>query len=322
MLNKEKTQLLKYYQSMLENDKMYSKLDILSLFTEYNAKKSNNANEKNTNANEKNTNANEKNTITLTFGDAGETHNGMKLSGILGKENSGYQVEELKAMYEYFNENSVECEYHNLSIDDIPENKASIIILRNYLDTEKSKELYDTLLKYQWDRKFWSVRQRKVLNKHARSNIMIEDGKAQAPNYENGEGTIIDGNCIPSFCSFKKSMVENLNTASNTDKADNLICEGNQYFDHKKCGIGYHGDTERRKVIAIRLGDSMSMNWQWFHRNKPIGNTFEFTINNGDLYVMSEKAVGNDWRKSSKKTIRHAAGSNKYTSLEKYKKNK
>ena len=37
---------------------------------------------------------------------------------------------------------------------------------------------------------------------------------------------------------------------------------------------------------------------------------------------MSEKAVGNDWRKSSKKTIRHAAGSNKYTSLEKYKKNK
>ena len=120
MLNKEKTQLLKYYQSMLENDKMYSTLDILSLFTEYNAKKSNNANEKNTNTNEKNT-------ITLTFGDAGETHNGMKLSGILGKENSGYQVEELKAMYEYFNENSVECEYHNLSIDELPENKLVLL---------------------------------------------------------------------------------------------------------------------------------------------------------------------------------------------------
>ena len=42
-------------------------------------------------------------------------------------------------------------------------------------------------------------------------------------------------------------------------------------------------------------------------------------LNTGDIYIMSEKAVGSDWRKSSMYTLRHAAGSNKYLSLDKYK---
>ena len=33
---------------------------------------------------------------------------------------------------------------------------------------------------------------------------------------------------------------------------------------------------------------------------------------------MSEKAVGNDWRKSSINTLRHAAGCEKYIGLKKY----
>ena len=42
-------------------------------------------------------------------------------------------------------------------------------------------------------------------------------------------------------------------------------------------------------------------------------------LNTGDIYIMSEKAVGSDWRKSSMYTLRHAAGCNKYLSLDKYK---
>ena len=40
-------------------------------------------------------------------------------------------------------------------------------------------------------------------------------------------------------------------------KGENLICEGNRYFDIKKCGIGWHGDSERKKVIGLRLGEKM-----------------------------------------------------------------
>ena len=35
------------------------------------------------------------------------------------------------------------------------------------------------------------------------------------------------------------------------NKSTNLICEGNNYHTPKKTGIGWHGDTERTKVIAI-----------------------------------------------------------------------
>lgn len=31
--------------------------------------------------------------------------------------------------------------------------------------------------------------------------------------------------------------------------------EGNYYYDINKTGIGFHGDSERKKVIAISLSD-------------------------------------------------------------------
>ena len=34
----------------------------------------------------------------------------------------------------------------------------------------------------------------------------------------------------------------------------------------------------------------------------------KFILNNGDMYIMSEKTSGFDWRKRSIKTLRHAAG--------------
>ena len=86
-----------------------------------------------------------------------------------------------------------------------------------------------------------------------------------------------------------------------------------QYFD--KTGIWKsldHGDKERRKVIALRLGESMPMSWQWYHRSEQVGEPFSFVFRSGDLYLMSERAVGNDWRKSSLYTMRHAAGAEKY----------
>ena len=38
-------------------------------------------------------------------------------------------------------------------------------------------------------------------------------------------------------------------------------------------------------------------------------------LNHGDLYVMSEKAVGTDWLLKNTLTLRHAAGSRKYTTI-------
>lgn len=231
-------------------------------------------------------------TISLTFGDAGENHTGMEMHGALGKIGSGFTCDELK---------EIGGEYYDLGED------ASIVILRDFLSPEEHKTLFHIMNNLEWDKKYYDTRRKRVLNKLARSNIMILDGVEQEPNYEEGKGRVVDGNTLELFPKIKKRLQDIFGP-----KAKGLICEGNKYENNKKHGIGFHGDTERRKVIALRLGASMPIHWQWYLNSKPIGERFEFNVNGGDVYVMSEKAVGNDWKKKKFPTLRHAAGAVKY----------
>ena len=253
-------------------------------------------------------------TITLTFGDAGENHVGMEILGTVGEEGSGFTCEELKKISE-----KLDGEYYDFSYSGI---EASILIIRNYLDEKKHIKLFNEMENIEWDTKYYDVRRSKVLNKLARSNIVILDGIEQVPDYENKKGRIVNGDTLKNFKKVKSKIVKKINKILNNNKCDNLICEGNQYFNLKKCGLGYHGDRERSKVLGLRLGQPMNMKWQWFYKSKPIEGCepYEFSINGGDLYIMSEKAVGNDWLKKNTYTLRHAAGCDKYLSLDKYKK--
>jgi hypothetical protein len=99
------------------------------------------------------------------------------------------------------------------------------------------------------------------------------------------------------------------------EKARDLKAEGNYYYNLEKCGIGFHGDGERRKVIAARVGASMPIHYQWFHRFKPVGERFVIPLHDGDMYIMSEKAAGTDWKSSSILTLRHATGGPEYTTI-------
>lgn len=90
------------------------------------------------------------------------------------------------------------------------------------------------------------------------------------------------------------------------------------YYDVKNCGIGYHGDSERKIVVALRLGVSMPLHYTWFQNSKVISNsTTKLTINGGDIYIMSEKATGYDWKLRKIPTLRHAAEAEKYLSINK-----
>jgi len=98
------------------------------------------------------------------------------------------------------------------------------------------------------------------------------------------------------------------------EKARGLNGEGNYYYE-KSCGIGYHGDTERRKVIAVRLGAPMSLHFQGYMHGIPVGVHHEVLLGHGDMYMMSEKAVGTDWKTLRILTFRHAAGAAAFTKL-------
>jgi len=86
----------------------------------------------------------------------------------------------------------------------------------------------------------------KVVNKHARHNLCFGDVD-QISDYENGNGTIIAFEKLICLNHIRKHLHILLN-----DKAYNLNGEANYYYDLKKCGIGYHGDAERKIVVGMR----------------------------------------------------------------------
>lgn len=60
----------------------------------------------------------------------------------------------------------------------------------------------------------------------------------------------------------------------------------------------------------------MPFHYQWHQASEPIGSRLEIILNEGDLYFMSEKAVGYDWLKKKIPTLRHAAGFPKVLKLD------
>jgi hypothetical protein len=94
------------------------------------------------------------------------------------------------------------------------------------------------------------------------------------------------------------------------------VAECNCYKNTRKkpgqCGVGFHGDQESDVVWALRKGNAMYLSYQWFLRNLPVGARFCRELESDTIYFMSKKAVGNDYKKSSILTLRHAAGGEKY----------
>lgn len=257
--------------------------------------------------------------MAITMGDAGENHIGVEMLGKFGEKGSGFTTEDLKNLKKYFKEKDVKVKYLSFTLEkDGSKYEAGVLILRNYLNENKQKKIYNELKDLSWDKQFYDTRRKKVLNKHARYNLMLLDGVKQKADYKNKKGTIIDINDLEEFNKFKKNITKKINTVCD-GKATGLIAEGNRYFDLKQCGLGWHGDKERRKVICLSLGaDNYEMMWVWFHKNKPISEPFKVLLNSGDVYIMSEEAIGTEWNKSSIPTMRHAAGCKKYTNLDKY----
>ena len=147
----------------------------------------------------------------------------------------------------------------------------------------------------------------RVVNKHARHNLCFSF-ESQEPDYENKKGRIVAFDSLPllkKVRSFFPKILKEIGVG--------LVAEGNHYYDVSKCGVGYHGDGERKKVIGVRLGASIPLVYQWYHNANSIGQKMRFMLNHGDIYFMSEKASGNDWKMRSIHTLRHAAGTAKFT---------
>jgi hypothetical protein len=256
-------------------------------------------------------------TITITFGEQAENHAGMQIIG-QGLRGEGLSMEDLQKAQEIFERKGAKTELvtlNDLLPDDVNAPPAGILIVRNGVNIilqgmEMTKyDMMEEQVKLDWDKKAWM--RGRVVNKVARFNLVYGD-EAQEPDYEDKKGRIIPWKDIPISAYVHNNLGEYFG-----DKASDLEAEGNYYYDAAKCGIGFHGDSERKIVIALRLGQEIPIHYQWFLRSKPIGRRGQYVVQGGDLYVMSEKATGYDWKRSSILTLRHAAGATKYLTIKK-----
>ena len=247
--------------------------------------------------------------ITMTLCECSENHVGMEKNG--EKSKIGFNKDIINRVVDKYNHNEIERIDLTKYLKNSKYNEyAELIIIRNAI--ENHEVIYNELIKLDWDKKYYCTRRKKVLNKLARSNLCF-DNYNQNPDYENKKGRIVSYENIPNFNKEKNKICNILN--------DNLKCEGNKYDNIFKQGIGWHGDSERLKVVGFRFGKSMTLCFNWFNNSNPVGEMFKTIINSGDIYIMSEKVVGNDWKKKSLFTLRHSAGGEKYTMLDKEKLN-
>ena len=265
---------------------------------------------------------------TLTFGDQAENHAGMQVLGELVSRGEGFSASDLLSYKSVFECLGARCELIPLSLSvgveagvEVPES-AFVLVIRGGVDAAigagGASAMFAENMSLDLDKKAWM--RGRVVNKHARWNVCF-DVDAQEPDYEAKKGRIVAYDTVPATNSFREQLSILFGA-----KGANLKGEGNYYYDPSTCGIGFHGDSERRKVIGVRLaGPACAMpplHFHWFYRSEAVGARHVVELTAGDIYLMSEKSVGTDWRLSSRYTVRHATGASKFTSiLEKKSKN-
>jgi hypothetical protein len=257
-------------------------------------------------------------TITTTLSDMAENGTRMQRIGEKVEKGEGYSVGELKKIKDRMTKGGFACELINLN-DALNGTKvvgepAAVLIIKKLSQgmlggEEQVDKLFRKMKRLNWDKNEWQ--KGKVVNLHARYKLCFSKRK-QRPNYAGKKGRIIAWKKLPLLNNVRKVLPKYFGA-----KAANLQGEGNFYFNKSNCYIRYHGDAERRKVIALRFGASMPLHFQWFYGERIAPRKFNMlkagpritrVLEHGDAYIMSEKAVGTDWRRKVVPTLRHAAG--------------
>ena len=248
-----------------------------------------------------------KKVYTITFSEVVENHARMQQIGTVAEK--GYSTDEMRELQDTF-PLKVVTEWYDLGAQWHGEEKmeAAVLVIRKgvqyLLESTDTKALIAEHDSLTMDKK--AFMRGRVVNKHARWNLCFADFD-QEPTYEEGKGRVVDYKHIPLTSTIRSKI------GSWMKGSAHLNSEANYYYDISKCGIGFHGDAERVTVIGARMGEAMPLYFQWFQHSEPVGERIKVALGDGDMYIMSEKAVGHDWMKKKIPTLRHATGCDKYT---------
>lgn len=264
----------------------------------------------NNNTNNDNNNNNDKNLLyhkhryAITFGEVSILHVGGKQYGN-GIKSSGFSISKLKSIKEKIGKFAeIIWISDKLPANLVNDNEACVLVIRqneDFISKKYADELLNEQCNIDYDSQYWDNRRQKTLTKRARLNIVFGENEIDhSEDYK--QCTVKSFNNIPRLQKFKSSLP----TIFGSD-AENLSAEGNHYH-HDKSYIGFHGDTERKIVICLSLGKTSTIRFSWrmpYSSEHSVEPT-DIKINHGDIYIMSEKATGFDWKKRSKVRVVHS----------------
>jgi len=292
----------------------------------------------------------QKERFSLTCAPGGENHAGMEIIGRMPVKGEGLTAADMEGLHPYFKERG---DSNILNLNELSgvaeilslgaEHQARVVIMRNWVQhiigEDATQQIYCEIAADEWDAEYLDKNKYRTeivdgvetkvrgkrMNKRARTNLCYVAGREQEPDVMEGKGRIVDlkkkAILNKAVALLHQQITSGLIEIGSDTKVEINVVEGNRYYDLKNTGIGFHGDTERVIVICISIGcDNYPMRWQWFKDGMPIGESVDIRLNCGDVYIMSEKAVGSDWKLRSLYTLRHAAGVKKYTSLDRWEK--
>jgi len=245
---------------------------------------------------------------TITFGDVAENHAKMQKIGTLHE--NGYSVQQLVQIQQKLTGLGLTTELVDLNVGfNESFSEAKVLVIRRgaqfILGEETTAGLMAENDGLTMDK--MALMKGKVVNKVARWNLCFAD-EDQEPNYEDGKGRVVAWKHLPKMARIRQVISEWTEDVL-------LNGEANYYYDLSQCGIGFHGDGERRKVFAVRMGATMPIYFKWYQNSESVGQAFEVVLNDGDMYIMSEKTVGFDWLKKKIPTLRHSTGCSKFTGV-------
>jgi len=186
----------------------------------------------------------------------------------------------------------------------LPECMASVLIIRNLIGTEGANQM----LLEQRKLKYNCIPQYSTQNLKKTKLIMTRSSRSTLHFSESNTKSSISISDVPFLNEFRNKLPLFFGK-----KALNLNPKANCYH-AQYGGIGYHGDSERNRVICLTLGASMTLRYHWRlpnsiqHELKPN----DIILRHGDVYIMSEKATGSDWKDLNIPRVVHAAGNAQY----------
>lgn len=240
-----------------------------------------------------------------TFSHCAEGHVGHEIEKSKHPNPEAHSIETLESIKSDLEKKGAEVDWINLQRKE-NEPEAAVMVLRNGLKHfgVSHDDLMQETNQLPFVDKQYKGRDGKIKNKRARWNANGGDRHVDA-DIEKGINTQYHFDEVPVLKAVRVAL-EALHPT-----LQHVLAEGNFY--NKDGLIRYHGDEERpcSPVVGVNLGQDRFIDFRSFYRHAFYGEQIRINLHAGDIYFMSEHAVGIGWIKSTYKKVifRHRAGS-------------